>query len=494
MPYLRHVRAALRNASASAGRAIGAAYCFGAFLTGCSFAPAHVRPSPPVPERFADQASAAPAIARIGWHDFFREPQLQSLIGEALANNRDIRVATGRVAEARAAWRIEGAALYPQLDAVATATRGRTPADLSLAGRAITGNQIYAQLSAGWEIDFWGRLRNLREAARAQYLATEEARRAVATDLVAQVANGYLLEREYEERSAIATRTIATRDEALRIMRRRYEVGSGSKLEMTQAQTLLAQAQIALQALDQDREINRNALALLVGHPVEISPGALGLIEAEPDVLLPPGLPSEMLINRPDIVAAEYTLRAADADIGAARAAFLPNISLTSAFGTASSQLDGLFKNGSRAWSFTPTISVPIFNAGQLKGNLDVAKARRDIAVADYERIVQSAFRDVSDALVRRRQLGLQVGTMRTTLAALRERGRLAQLRFDNGRSAYLEVLDAQRDLFDTEQSLVQLRRAELASAIALYAALGGGFVANPAFDINANQTGNQAR
>lgn len=461
-------------------------------LSGCSFAPEHVRPALPVPDAFATLESEAATIARIGWHDFFREPQLQALISEALLHNRDIRIATGRIAEARAAWRIEGSALYPQLDAVATGTRGRTPADLSLIGRPITGNQIYAQLSAGWEIDFWGRLRNLRDAARAQYLATEEARRAVATDLVAQIANGYLLEREYEERVAIATRTITTREESLRIMRRRYEVGSGSKLEMTQAQTLLAQAQATLHALDQDREINRNALALLVGHPVEIAPGPLGLIQAAPDIVLPTGLPSEMLVNRPDIVAAEYALRAANANIGAARAAFLPNISLTGALGTASSELDGLFKDGSRAWNFTPALSLPIFNAGQLNGNLDVARARRDITVADYERTVQSAFRDVSDALVRRRQLGLQVDSMRTMLSALQERARLAQMRFDNGRSAYLEVLDAQRDLFDTEQTLVQLRRAELASGIALYAALGGGFVANPTFDINTPQIGNQ--
>ena len=472
----------------------GQALCLSALLTGCSFAPSTVRPALPVPETFDDQTSSEPAIARIAWPDFFREPQLQALIGEALANNRDIRIATGRVAEARAAWRIQGSALYPQLDAIATGTRGHTPADLSVTGQAVTGNQIYAQLSAGWEIDFWGRLRNMRDSAQARYLATEEARRAVATALIAQVANGYLLEREYEERAAIATRTIATREEALRIMRRRYEVGSGSKLEMTQAQTLLAQAQLALQSLGQDRAVNLNALALLVGHPVEISPGSLSLAEETTDVALPPGLPSEMLVNRPDIVAAEHALRAANADIGAARAAFFPNISLTGAFGTASSELDGLFRDGSRSWNFTPTAALPIFNAGRLKGNLDIAKARRDIAVADYERTVQAAFRDVSDALVRRRQLALQIESTRTMLSALQERARLAQLRFDNGRSAYLEVLDAQRDLFDTEQTLVRLRRAELASAVALYAALGGGVAANHDFDLNGPQTGNQTQ
>ncbi|MDF0543954.1 efflux transporter outer membrane subunit [Sphingobium sp. H39-3-25] len=453
-------------------------------LAGCSFAPPHVRPAQPVPQAYPAAVSTDTSIARIGWHDFFREDHMRALIAAALDNNRDIRIAAARVAEARAAWRIEGAALYPELDAVGSGTRGRSIISLpGLGTQSYDVKQVTAQLSAGWELDFWGRLRNLREAARNEYLATEEARRALATDLVAQVANGYLLEREYEERVTIAEQTIATRAESLRIMRRRYEVGSGSKLEMTQAQTLLAQAQLTLQGLDQDRQINRNALALLVGQPVEIAPGPLGLAEAAPQIDLPAGLPAELLIYRPDIVAAEYRLRTANANIGAARAAFFPNIALTAAFGTASPALDGLFGNGSRAWSFTPTITQPLFNGGRLAANLDVAKARQIAAIADYEKTVQGAFRDVSDALVRRRQLALQIDTTRTVLDTLRERAHLAQLRFDNGRSAYLEVLDAQRDLFDTEQSLVQLRRAHLASAIALYAALGGGFVGQPVFD-----------
>lgn len=448
----------------------------GSTLAGCSFAPEHVRPAQPVSAVYPVQTATSGSIGRIGWRDFFREPQLQALIADALANNRDIQIAAGRVEEARAAFRIEGSALYPQLGAVATGSRGRTPADLSITGRSETGNQIYSQLSAGWEIDFWGRLRNLRESARQQYLASEEARRAVATSLVAQVANAYLLEREYEERSALARDTIQTREEALRILRRRYEVGSGSKLEMTQAQTLLAQAQTALQALEQDRDINRNALALLVGHPVDITPGALRLSETGGDRALPAGLPSDLLDNRPDIIAAEHRLRAANADIGAARAAFFPNVTLTGAFGTASTELEGLFKSGSSAWSFTPTLSLPIFNGGRNAANLDLSKARRNIAVAEYERTVQEAFRDVADALVRRRQLAAQIATMQDMLAALIERARLADLRFENGRSAYLEVLDAQRDLFDTQQTLVQLRRGYFASGIALYAALGGGF------------------
>lgn len=446
-------------------------------LSGCSFAPRYERPTLPVPETYADAIDGS-SIATRDWRAFFRDAQLQRLITDALASNRDIRLAAARVAEARGAWRIEGAALYPQLDGVATGTRGRT---------LVTGTeqyadvrQITAQLSASWEIDFWGRLRNLRDAARERYLASEESRRAVATDLIGQIALGYLLEREYEERTALARQSLTTREESLRIMRRRYEVGSGTRLDMAQAEILMNQAQTTLQAMDQDRAVNRNALALLVGGPVDIAPGTLGLAgDALPDFTPPPGLPSQLLVNRPDVVAAEYQLRAANADIGAARAAFFPNISLTGAFGTSSSDLDGLFAGGTDAWTFTPTISLPIFNAGRLQGNLDVARARRDQAVATYEKTIQSAFRDVSDALVRRRQLALQIDTTRRLVSVQRERGRLAQLRFDNGRSAYLEVLDAQRDLFDAEQALVQLRRAELASIVALYSALGGGFPAN---------------
>ncbi|MCJ2185730.1 efflux transporter outer membrane subunit [Novosphingobium sp. 2638] len=453
-------------------------------LSACSFAPDYARPAPLVPATYQAPETPGVSIGNLGWHDFFRRPELQRLIGEALAHNRDIRIASARVAEARAAWRIEGASLYPQLDAVGTGTRGRSLFNLPGAGTTpIDTKQVSAQLSASWEIDFWGRLRNLRDAARWQYLASEEARRAVATSLVAQVANGYLLEREYEERAKLARSSIQTREESLRIMRRRYEVGAGSKLDMTQAQTLLAQARMTLQALEQDQAVNRNAMALLVGHPVTIAPGTLTLLDAPEHPPLPVGLPSELLINRPDIAEAENQLRAANANIGAARAAFFPSISLTGAYGTMSDALDGLFSKGSEAWSFTPTIRLPLFNAGRLKGNLDVAKARRERAVAEYEKAIQSAFRDVSDALVRRRQLQLQIDTTKEMLDAQRERARLAQLRFDNGRSAYLEVLDAQRDLFDAEQSLVQLRRAELASVVALYSALGGGFADDRAFE-----------
>jgi NodT family efflux transporter outer membrane factor (OMF) lipoprotein len=456
----------------------------GVFATSCSFAPKYERPALPTPEQFSVESASGPSIAQMDWQHFFPDAQLRDLIAQALANNRDIRIASARVAQARAAWRIQGAPLYPQLDASATQTRSRAFYSLPGFGDQYADvKQITAQLSASWEIDFWGRLRNLNDAARNQYLASEEARRAVATDLIAQVANGYLLEREYEERLQLAERSVATRQESFRIMRRRFEVGSGSRLDMDQAQILLSQAQIIVQGLVQDQGANRNALALLVGAPVNITPGELDLTQQGKNFVLPAGLPSELLVNRPDIVAAEYQLRAANANIGVARAAFFPNIQLTGAYGASSSALSNLFNGGTETWNFTPVINLPLFNAGRLKGNLQVAKAQRDEAVAQYERSIQSAFRDVSDALLRHQQLGQQVASTRTLLDAQRERARLAQLRFDNGRSAYLEVLDAQRDLFDAEQTLVQLRRAELGSIVALYAALGGGFDANQNFE-----------
>jgi len=468
--------------------AVAASAC----VAGCSFAPAYVPPPLPVPQQFPGEAAAsASSGAAIGWEDFFRDAELRRLISVALENNRDIRIVAARVEEARAAWRIEGAPLYPELNGGIGGQRGRTLANLPAnIVSPVDVRQINVQLSAGWEIDFWGRLRNLRDAARWQYLATEEGRRGVATQLVAQVASGYLLERAYEERVRLARSSIRTRDESLRITRRRYEVGAGSKLDVTQAQTLLGQAEASLQALEQEREVNLNALALLVGQPVEVAPSSTDLSAVTADLQLPPGLPSELLTNRPDIIAAERQLRAANANIGAARAAFFPNISLTGGLGLASTELDDLFSNPTTIWNFTPSLLAPIFNGGRLEANLDLTRARRDRSVAEYEQTIQVAFRDVADALVQRRQLALQIQTTQEVVDALTERSRLATLRFDNGRSTYLEVLEAQRDLFETEQLLVQLRRGELASVVALYAALGGGFAPPTVFDSAAAEGG----
>lgn len=446
-------------------------------LGGCSFTPAYVRPALPTPAVFPNQAETTGSVATIGWRDFFPDPELASLIQTALANNRDLRVATARLDQARAQAKFANAQLYPRLDAVAAGTRGRTPADLSPTGQAETAASYQAVLQAAWEVDLWGRLRAGRASARETYLASAEGRRAVATTLVEQVVIAYLLEAEYQERMQLARRMAETREQSLRIMRRRYEVGSGSKLDMEQAELLLRQAQLSLQGLEGDRAVNRDALDLLVGQPVEISSAGLDLEKL--DRPAPTGLPSELLANRPDVAAAEHQLKAANADIGAARAAFFPNISLTAQGGTASAALEHLFRAGQGTWSFAPTLAQTVFDAGRNGANLDLAKAKRDEAVAGYERTIQQAFRDVADALARRRQLAAQIATTESLLLALEERARLADLRFANGRSAYLEVLDAQRNLFNAQQDLVQLKRAYLTSGVALYAALGGGFAAD---------------
>jgi len=313
------------------------------------------------------------------------------------------------------------------------------------------------------------------------YLASDAAQRAVTLSIITQVAQTYLAIRELDERIALAKQTTDTRAESLRIFTRREQVGSASKLELTEVITLYQQARALVTQLEQDRATQSHALEVLVGAPADVKP-AIGLVnDAELMRQIDAGLPSEQLENRPDIVSAEHQLMAENANIGAARAAFFPRVTLTGFAGTASADLDGLFRGGSGVWSFAPSISIPIFQGGQLRSNLDLAKARRVEAVAQYEKTIQNAFRDVADALSAQRWLAEQVDILQLTQAAQAERRRLAKLRYDNGAATFLEVLDAERDLLVIEQQAVQSRRALLASRVSLYAALGGGTaVASP--------------
>ncbi|OZI35067.1 RND transporter [Bordetella genomosp. 10] len=435
----------------------------------------------------APQAAATPqetaAAADLPWRGFFTDARLQSLIEKALDNNRDLRAAVSRVEQARAAYGIQRSALFPQIEGDAQATRSRVPGDLNLTGRPVTASTY--GLSVGlttWELDLWGRVRSLKDAALQDFLATRAAQSAIRVSLIGQVANGYLGLRELDERIALADRTVASRQESLRIFTRRYEVGSISKLDLTQVDTLLRQAQALRVQLAQSRANQAHALGLLVGSADELE--ALPVPAQSDDAVfrpLRPGLPADLLVSRPDIAAAEHALQAAHANIRAARAAFFPRIALTGDFGTASAELDGLFKHGSRAWSFTPTLALPLFDGGQRSANLDLARARANEAVADYEKTIQTAFREVADALSDRRWLAEQVGIQRATLEVQTERARLAQLRYDSGAAAYLEVLDAQRDLLEAQQQLVQVRRGLLSSNVTLYAALGGGAIDPPA-------------
>lgn len=446
-------------------------------LAGCSLAPPHERPAMPVPNMWpsAKDSTAVPA-PRLDWQQFFCDPELKANIETALLNNRDLRVAIARVEKARSLYQIQRADLFPQLFGQDTAFRFKVPGNALPTGKNIIGDLNYGFLKAGWEIDLWGRVRNLSAAAFNTWLSMEETRRTVTLILITEVANTWLFARELDERILLAKRTIETRRESDRIARRRYELGYSPRIDLTQADALLGQAKSALISLEQQREQTRNALALLLGAPACNEIKTLASAEGAVMRNLPPGIPSELLVQRPDIRGAEFRLIASEANIGAARADFFPRIALFADYGALSTTDSSELPSATRsAWVFGANALQPIFNGGRLLGGLSSAKADRAIAISDYEKTVQSAFRDVADALAARRWLKLQVTTQQKTTASLAERAHLANLRYVTGSAPYLEVLEAQRDLFDSEQSLVETRRALLSSEVNLYAAIGGG-------------------
>jgi len=392
-------------------------------LAGCSLAPIYERPSLPTAAAYPGTKSAQTQVTQdamqLGWREFFTDAGLRKLIAQAIEYNRDLRIAVARVEEARGLYGIQRADRLPSIGAGAAANWSRVPFDLSPTGSSVTSEQYQVTLNLSlWELDFWGRVRNLTDAALESYLATEEARRAIVISVVAQVANTYLLERELDERIVIGEQTLTTREESYRIARRRYEVGYASKVDAVGAETLLNQARSDLAALRRLRDQNLNALTLLVGAPVIFETQTLSMIEPRFVQEISAGLPSDLLMNRPDILACEHRLKAAHANIGAARAAFFPRIMLTGDLGTASAALGGLFGAGSSIWSFAPSITLPIFDGGRNRANLDVSEARRNLAVADYERTIQGAFREVADALAARLWLTRQVAAQQATLAA----------------------------------------------------------------------------
>lgn len=450
---------------------------------GCaSMAPPYQRPDLPVPGRYEAASATGPAatpalaVADLDWRSGFTDPALQDLIERALHHNRDLRVAALRVEEARAAYGIQRAEQWPSAQATLGMQRSRLPAlpPLTRQPTLVTGYSAMLA-SSSWELDFWGRVRSLEDSALERFLASDEARRAVTLSLITHVADSYLALRELDERLALARLTVESREASLRIFARRQEVGASSKLELTQVQTLLAQAQALSTQLAQQRAAQAHALTWLVGD--ESLPALLAGLLADTAVapVIEAGLPSALLLDRPDLMAAEHQLRAAHAQIGAARATFFPTITLTGGGGSASSELGQLFDLNGRAWTLMPQISLPIFDGGRRQANLALAEVRRDIAVAQYEQAIQGAFRDVSDALTAQSATQTLLGIQRQALQAQRERARLARLRYDHGAATFLEVLDAERDLLTAEQQLVQTRRALLSARVSLYAALGGG-------------------
>lgn len=445
----------------------------------------------PVPATYPGQPVQAgdtgAVAAQPGWQDFFLDPELRRVIGVALENSRELRTAALRVQEAAAAYGIQRAEQLPVVNGSLQATRALVPPAQSFIVRPIMGNQFQAGIGfSQWELDVWGRLRSLNESALASWLASDEARRATTVSLIAQVADAYLGMREIDERLALARRTRELRDETVRIFRRRYELGAASRLNLTQVELLQQQAIAQVAQLEQARAQQGAVLDLLAGAPVTLAPAldALGTVPLASEPA--PGLPSDLLLERADIAAAEQQLRAAHANVQAARAAFFPRIALTATAGASSTSLNELFNDDSRAWNFAPSLALPIFNGGRLKGQLSVAQLRSEEAVAQYERAIQGAFRDVADALAARRGLAAQAEATRATLVLQAERARLAQLRYESGAAAYLEVLDAERERFGAEQQLVQLRRQQLSAQVALYRALGGGAQRLPGTDAGA--------
>ena len=464
-------------------RALGAAGLLLALTACVNLAPRTGIPPLPVANAWpADTgAETTRALADLDWSRYFQDAEMRRLIGLALEHNRDLRLAVLRVREAEAAYRIQRSDLLPAIGAQGQGARARDIA-APLPDRTVVQSKYQAAVGlSNWEIDFWGRVRNLKDAALDEWLATDAARQSVQIALIRQVADGVLSLRELEQRALLARDAVANRQQSLDIFEQRRRIGSSSELELTQVRTLLIQAQSLSAQIEQQRAAARHALALLTGTDPGLQPAAADSLDATPLAPLRPGLPADVLLARPDIRAAEYRLRAAHARIGAARAAFLPRISLTSSLGTASSELDGLFESGSGAWMFTPVIEVPIFTAGRLRANLDVAEVRRDMAVATYERDIQTAFREVSDALSSRQWLAEQMEIQARMARTQAERAALAQLRYDSGAAPYLEVLDAQRDLLTAQQQWVQVRGAWLSSQVALFAALGGGSDPAPA-------------
>ena len=447
-----------------------------ALLAGCSQNPKYVQPGlPTAPEYTGATGQPGLRATDVAWRNFFGDPQLQALIERALVNNRDLRIAVLRIEEAHGQYRIQRADRLPRVGVDGSATRTRTSGETG-PEPSITSNRFEIGASvAAFELDFWGRVRSLTESARANYLATAHAQRAFQISLVADVAETYLNDRELEERIALADRAVASRTKALGIAKLRLDAGVTSGLDYRQTETLLTQAQTERANLQLQRARNRNLLDLLVGAPTAGLPTALPLDAQGIVEHIAPGLPSELLLNRPDILEAEELLRAAYADVGAARAARFPRISLTTALGFASSALSTLLSGGALTGSLGGNVEYSLFDGGRSRANVDVANARQGIAIASYERAIQNGFREVSDGLVARRWLIERMASQQRELEAQRVRANLATLRYRNGVAGYLEVLDAERELFAAEQQTVATRREQLSNAVDLYVALGGG-------------------
>jgi multidrug efflux system outer membrane protein len=449
---------------------------------GCPRAQKYNRPELPVPptwpESTASQASvpAASATTDMKWQEFFTDQRLQSVIELALANNRDLRMAALNVEKVHALYRIQRAEQFPNVIVSASGDSYRLPKKMAGNGGAETVEQYIVGLgTASWELDLFGRIRSLKRAALEQYLATEQARTATQIALVSAVANSYLALAADRDNLRLAQATLDAQQASYELILRTRDLGIASDLDLRQAQSQVEAARVDIARYTGQVALDENALNLLVGAPVSASllPNELGSDRSLKDIA--PGLPSEVLLRRPDILTAEHQLKAAYANIGAARAAFFPRITLTAGAGLMSSDLSDLFEANSKTWSFAPQVVLPIFDAGARRANYKVAQADRDIAIAEYERTIQSAFREVSDGLTLRTRLAEQQNAQQSLVNTLEETYRLSEARYKAGIDSYLSVLVAQRSLYGAQQALVSLRLARLSNLVTLYEVLGGG-------------------
>jgi multidrug efflux system outer membrane protein len=452
-----------------------------ALLGGCvNFIPAYQRPAAPVAAAYpaaiaasavASGATGSQVAADIEWQRFFTDERLKRLIDTALQNNRDLRVAVLNIEQAQATYQVRRADELPTVGAGGGVSRAAS------GGGKLSTTYTVGLAVTGFELDLFGRVRSLSQAAQAQVLATEEARKTVHISLVAAVATAYLNLQADDALLEVTRQTLATREDSLKLAKLKFDNGAASELDYRQAESLLEGARATLAQSQRQRALDENALVLLLGQPLPADlPAGLPMAGMEQGASLSAGLPSDLLERRPDVRAAEQQLLAANANIGAARAAFFPRISLTGNAGTASSELSGLFKSGTFALTGSAQLLQTLFDSGRNQGNLDLAKTNREIAVAQYEKAIQTAFREVADALAGRATLGEQLRAQTAVAQASEATARLSDLRYRNGAASYLDVLDAQRSLFAARQAVVQAQALQAQNSVALYKVLGGGW------------------
>lgn len=440
-------------------------------LCGCTMVPKYERPAAPVAEQFPGLAvSRESNAADIAWQNFFAEERLRKLIEIALENNRDLRVAVLNVEQSRAQYRISRSDLLPSVDGNASYVR-------AYANGTTTERWTASLGSTSYEVDLWGRVRSLNQQALETFFATAEAQRSVQISLVAEVANFYFQLRQVEEQIDLAKQTLEAVQESYRLNKATFDAGATDELDLRTAEGQVQVAKVNLVIYRRQLELTKDALALLLGQPIpQDLPPPRSFNETNLVAEVPGGLPSELMQRRPDILEAEHRLKAANANIGAARAAFFPAITLTAMVGTTSSQLSQLFSGGTGVWNFAPQVTLPIFTGGRNRANLESAKVGKRIEIASYERAIQAAFREVSDALVARDSFAQQLKEEETLVLAQQRRYELATARYRQGQDSYLNVLTAQQDLYSAQQNLLQTQRNQIVSQISLYKALGGGW------------------